>query len=302
MNDKCLGIGAIQAFLDGETAPELSFAITEHTAKCPKCAQIIAEAEEQNSLVFAMLDREMDVLVPTQRLWSSIAVALAEEKKQVSIWAKLRQGLLTAFASPSIAVAASVVLVFAIFAAVWTLRTPVSPLNGPEVAGVTPTRSANSTSTEEINTTATEPIPSGNGPIQVGTTNLPPSKVAELVRTANYRAENRPVRAEPAMARQPVAVSPVDEYLPGEESYVRTIADLKQTVDGRKDLILDPSSRVAYERNIAVVNDNIKRMKDVVRKNPKNQAAKQVLYSSYQSKIDLLNSVVEREELMASMQ
>jgi hypothetical protein len=51
---------------------------------------------------------------------------------------------------------------------------------------------------------------------------------------------------------------------------------------------------------MAVVNDAIRKMKDVVKKNPKNQSAKQVLYSSYQNKIDLLNSVAEREELMAS--
>ncbi len=65
---------------------------------------------------------------------------------------------------------------------------------------------------------------------------------------------------------------------------------------------MSPSVRVSFERDLAVVDDSIKKMKDVVRKNPKNQAAKQVLYSSYQNKIDLLNSIAEREELMASMQ
>ncbi len=82
---------------------------------------------------------------------------------------------------------------------------------------------------------------------------------------------------------------------------MRTIADLKQNVDGQKDRIMNPSSRISYERDMAVVNDAIKKMKEVVKKNPKNQSAKQVLYSSYQNKIDLLNSVVEREELMASL-
>ena len=64
---------------------------------------------------------------------------------------------------------------------------------------------------------------------------------------------------------------------------------------------MNPSSRIAYERDMAVVNDAITKMKEVVKKNPKNQSAKQVLYSSYQNKIDLLNSVVEREELMVSL-
>jgi hypothetical protein len=50
---------------------------------------------------------------------------------------------------------------------------------------------------------------------------------------------------------------------------------------------------------MAVVNDSIQRMRQEVRKNPKNESAKQVLYSSYQNKIDLLNSVTQKEELMA---
>jgi hypothetical protein len=43
-------------------------------------------------------------------------------------------------------------------------------------------------------------------------------------------------------------------------------------------------------------------MRKVVRKNPRNQAARQILYSSYQDKIDLLKSSAQRSELMASVQ
>ena len=48
-------------------------------------------------------------------------------------------------------------------------------------------------------------------------------------------------------------------------------------------------------------NDAIVKMQKEVRKNPKNEAARQVLRSSYQNKIDLLNSVAEKTELMASI-
>jgi hypothetical protein len=65
--------------------------------------------------------------------------------------------------------------------------------------------------------------------------------------------------------------------------------------------MMRPSERVAYERDMAVVNDSIAKMRQEVKKNPKNQSAKQVLYSSYQNKIDLLNSVSQKEELMASL-
>jgi hypothetical protein len=52
---------------------------------------------------------------------------------------------------------------------------------------------------------------------------------------------------------------------------------------------------------MAVVDDAIAKMRKVVQKNPKNESAKQVLYTSYQNKIDLLNSVSQREELVASL-
>jgi hypothetical protein len=42
-------------------------------------------------------------------------------------------------------------------------------------------------------------------------------------------------------------------------------------------------------------------MRVVVKKNPKNEAAKDVLRASYENKIDLLNSVAEKTELMASL-
>lgn len=300
MNDKCLEIGTIQAFLDGETTPELSFNITEHSAACDNCALLIAEAEEENSQVLAMLDRELNTLVPTQRLWSNISVALAEEKSQFSFWDRARGFVFALFANPSLGVAASVLVIAGLFATVWTLRTPVADLPGSDTVASKSVQNPTSR-TEEVNTTSASEMPiaapSPAGPIQVGETHYSPEKVAKLASTANYKPLSQPVRIERAVVLQPAA-----QYLPGEESYLKTIADLKQSVDGRKDLILDPSSRMSYERDIAVVNDSIKRMKEVVRKNPKNQAAKQVLYSSYQNKIDLLNSVVEREELMAALQ
>ncbi|MEK7856828.1 MAG: hypothetical protein AAB288_12115, partial [Acidobacteriota bacterium] len=267
MNDKCFEIGTIQAFLDGETTPELSFRLTEHTAACDKCALLLAEAEEESSEVFAMLDRELNTLVPTQRLWSNITVALAEEKKQVSFWDNARGYLFTLFANPSLGVAASVLVVAGLFAAVWTLKAPVSNDPADVLAVSSEVQSPARTAQVNVMASGEEPIPAPpTGPIKVGETNYSAKEVGRLASTANYRPANQPVKAEHAVVRS----QPAELYLPGEESYVRTIADLKQNVDSRKDLILDPSLRMAYERDIAVVNDSIKRMKEVVKKNPKN--------------------------------
>ena len=39
MNGKCFEIGTIQAFLDGETTPEMSLRLTDHVAGCEACAR-----------------------------------------------------------------------------------------------------------------------------------------------------------------------------------------------------------------------------------------------------------------------
>ena len=82
---------------------------------------------------------------------------------------------------------------------------------------------------------------------------------------------------------------------------MRTIATLEKTVAEQKDSVLRPSERVAYERDMAMVNDNIDRLRLEAKKNPRSGSIKQVLYSSYQNKIDLLNAVSAKEELVASL-
>lgn len=303
MNDKCIEIGTIQAFLDGETSPDLSFKISGHVADCDRCALALADAEEESSVVFSALDREFNSMVPTQRLWSSINEAISYEKAHTSLWDKVRSSVSILFANPSLAVAASVLLVFGIFTAVWNLK-PVgtSTSIGSEVSRTRPQQDSTVTPTVDVAVTEdTEPIQAPGTDLKVKASNLPPDAMRKLATTANFKQGSDQVRVQPAVLRTVVGRNTAEEYLPGEESYVRTISDLKQNVDGQKDRIMSPSSRIAYERDMAVVNDAITKMKEVVKKNPKNQSAKQVLYSSYQNKIDLLNSVVEREELMASL-
>ena len=91
------------------------------------------------------------------------------------------------------------------------------------------------------------------------------------------------------------------ETISGEDTYVKTIASLTETVNSQKDQTLRPSARVSFEKDLAIADDTISKMKAEVKKNPKNEAAKQVLRNSYQNKIDLLNSVTEKSELMATL-
>ena len=288
MNGKCLDMGTIQAFLDGETKPEASLQLANHIGSCTACAERLAVAEEENSFVFSALDREMNTLVPTQRLWSRINESIEVQKANEPIWKQVYAFIAMSLASPSLTAAAGVLIIFGFVAVMWTLRSsdpvvtyvaPPSILDAPSGGPVA--RPSNETDSMQT---------SQNGPTYVSRSNQPAKELENLVREANRRNE---IRATNAIY---IPKGP----LPGEHSYLKTITDLRETVDGRKDAVFNASGRVAFERDLAVVNDAIKRTQKVVRSNPRNQAARQGLYSAYQDKIDLLNTVAQRDELIAS--
>lgn len=283
--DKCLDIGIIQAFLDGELSHDETSRVSSHMALCDTCAIALAEAESEATFVFSALDRELDTLVPTQRLWNKINDSIAEEKAQMPWWEKAWALVSVGLMNPSIAVAASLVIVVGVFAAVWMNRAPVN-MAGPtnNIAAVKPPTTA--------------PAPSNN----ITVSDVPDT----VVSSDTPRIERAAFRAEPRRATVATAVVRTNstsfaDPLAGESSYVSTISTLSKTVEDKKDGVLRPSQRVAFERDMAMVDDSIAKMRKEVKRNPKNETARQVLYSSYQNKIDLLNSVAQKEELMASI-
>ncbi|MEP7076662.1 MAG: zf-HC2 domain-containing protein [Acidobacteriota bacterium] len=290
MNGNCLDIGTIQAFLDGELTPDVSMSVTNHIAGCDNCSFMLGEAEEESAFVFPVLEREMNSLVPTQRLWTRINDSIAIEKENAPFWRKFLDAVASQLRNPSLAVAASVLIIFGLIAGIYSVETKTSE-TGRKVA-VVPTKDNQPISVQAPvrNLVTTVPLDAAPKPRPLSNN----SKFAVI--QADYR---KPVRN--IQPTDGTAAASTDGYLPGEESYVKTIVNLNQTIAGKKDTAMRPSQRVSYERDLAVVNDSIKRMRDEVRKDPKNESAKQVLYSSYQNKIDLLNSVAQKEELVASL-
>lgn len=285
MND-CLDIGLIQAFLDGELNHAETSRVSSHIASCDDCAVLLARAEDESALVFPALEREFNTLVPTQRLWSRINDSIEAERAGrpflQKTWAFVRVSLL----SPSFAGAAGLLIVTAIFAWVWMGRT-TSPSD--DVASVSRSNPQPSVASVSLpNAVPAEPA------------SEPRARTKVYVERAAYRVEQaRPIAK--SLGKPVDAIATSTGYMPGEESYVKTISSLGKTVDDKKDMILRPSQRVSFERDMALVNDSIAKMKKEVKRNPKNESARQVLYSSYQNKIDLLNSVAQKEELMVSI-
>lgn len=299
--DRCFDEGIVQAFLDGELASDLSENVACHVALCEKCAMMLAVAEEESSFAFAALDAEFNALVPTERIRTRLFETIATERKP--FWQKIF-GKGFRWTSPSVAAFASLILVVGLFATLWIARE--NSMNDSQIAV-----------TEKPQSTVAAPLspaksvdstPAADSPVPFEYV----EPVAPPIRQASYKPKNENrFEAQKAVyktgnniVRPPVDRAPAEtsyNAISGEESYLKTIATLQQSVDNRKDELMKPSMRVAFEKDMAVVDDAIKKMQREVRKNPKNEAAREVLRSSYQNKIDLLNSVTEKSELMASL-
>jgi hypothetical protein len=294
--EKCFDEGVIQAFLDGELASDLSEKVACHVATCDACAVSLATAEEESSFAFAALDIEFNTLVPTERIRTRLFETIAAERK--SFWQKIfGEGF--RWTNPSVAAFASLILVVGLFATLWIARensageNQIAANNQPQttVAKTSPAKVENEI--PAVNPAVPFVEDERQAP-QIRQINAKPKNENKFeVQKAVYKPaeEDRTpfVRTEP----QP------REAIAGEESYLKTIATLQQDVENRKDQLLKPSLRVAFEKDMAVVDYAIKKMKTEVRRNPKNEAAREVLRSSYQNKIDLLNSVTEKSDLMA---
>ncbi len=297
MTEKCFDSGTIQAFLDGELSSDKMEAISRHVALCDDCAVSLAEAEEESAFAFSALEQEFNTLVPTTRLWTKINDSIEREKK--SFW----KPIFAFFSNPTVAAFASLLIVFGFFAVMLSLQS-----NAPTDFA------AKTVLNQERNSV---PISNPVAPnIQMPLENNKPE--IALVNSRNEKSEYRAAKADfikrevkfnkKAAPNQLAETSSDDseqrtanENVSGEESYVRTIATLTETVKNRKDEVLNSSARFAFERDLAVTDDAIKKMKSEVKQNPKNETAKQILRASYQNKIDLLNAVAEKNELMASL-
>jgi hypothetical protein len=296
MMEKCFDEGTLQAFLDNELAPELSQAIARHLVDCDPCANLLAEVEEETSFAFAALEQEFNTLVPTQRLWTKINESIEVQHRKRSFW----QSVLTlvssiSFTNPHVIAFGSLLLIVGV---VSTLIVVKSDTVSRDVAVTRPSLPVEQTAkVENLTPPSDRVVP----PVEKVRNDKPKNAVTPQYRVekANF-VESKPFK-KPESNTPVVPSQTAPQFLDGEESYVDTIARLEQTVNKNKDEVLKPAARFSYEKDLAVVNDTISKMRKEVRKNPKNEDAKQILFASYQNKIELLNSVTQRSALMASL-
>jgi hypothetical protein len=81
------------------------------------------------------------------------------------------------------------------------------------------------------------------------------------------------------------------QLLPGEKSYLQTIARLDSTIKAQQ--AMRPSLQVEYERNLAVVDRAIAATRSAAKSNPNDPDAADFMFAAYQSKVDLLNTIAD---------
>lgn len=321
--DKCFDEGTIQAFLDGELGSKMIDKVTSHIALCDSCALAIAEAEQESEYAFAALEKEFDTLVPTQRLWTKINDSIEYEANKRSIWQTLSEYL----TNPMAAAFASLIIAFGLFIGViGFIDSQTGDIARFDLTGEYDVKDNSITGDKEIIDLAPDVLAiSADNNESVGdngTTDsprpvrtIPANNNKYLVVNASYNEKgngrkgngkvNR-IKKQPTPKPIPTEVNNSQfatqvAYLPGENTYVRTIETLEQKVNERKDYVLNASARFSYEKDLAVADDAINKMREEVKKNPKNTAAREVLRSAYQNKIDLLNALSEKTELLVSL-
>ena len=281
---ECLDEGILQSYFDGELSNEHMEGVTSHLVSCMKCAAAARELEGEVILLSSALAHEFDATVPTELLRHRIDVAVGglQLGNQNAIrnpgvmagrgWLQSVTALFALTPQRTFGYAAlAVMLAFGTIIGVIQLRPSPSPTvnNQDKVAQAPESRPVTKTEkTEGIPTPVASPSVVASDPVK----------------------RPRPERLRATESNQAVAEV---KLLPGERSYLKTIAALDSTIKSKSNRPMRPSLRAEYERNLAVVDRALAATRNAAKKNPNDPDAAEFMFNAYQSKVDLLNTVAD---------
>jgi anti-sigma factor RsiW len=287
---ECLDEGILQSYFDGELSREHMEGVASHLVSCLKCAAAARELEGEAILLSSALTSEFDATVPTERLRHRIDVAVAglqlghqNTVRQPAVmagggWLQSLSALFAITPQRTFGYAAlAVVIAFgAIIGAIQWRQSPSPTIANENNVAVAPTqvpvtKTSNSGSDE---VSAVMPAPVANPPVVVN---------APVQRT-------RSIRPRTTLSNQAVAQV---KLLPGERSYLKTIAALDSTIKASSNRPMRPALQAEYERNLAVVDRALAATRNAAKKNPNDPDAAEFMFNAYQSKVDLLNTVAD---------
>ncbi len=283
---ECLTEEILQQYFDGELEGERMESTALHLAGCEACTASLLQLEVECNLLCAALAPEFDVVVPTERLQRRIEAAIAglqlvsPARSRTSIsplrnWLESLSALITLSPQRTLGYASLVaVLAFAAIFGItrWRSADPGIPSDQAIAHNVG---------------TAVPPPPVVTAPSPV---DLAAARKTSLAPSTVQRTKpSRKPSTSPRLTDQGVAEV---KLLPGERSYLKTIAALDTTIkSGNK--TMRPALQAEYERNLALVDRAIAATRTAAKRNPNDPDAADFMFSAYQSKVDLLNTIAD---------
>jgi hypothetical protein len=306
---KCLDEAALQKFLDAELSPEETLAAEAHLAACEACAAALGEAQSELAFFAETFAPDTSISVPTERLRTRIEAAIAdqrasqiqhaatEERWSLRNWfASLAASLTLSPANVAAFASLAAIIVFGvIFAVVQSRLTNTTP-GETERQEIATTSGTSEETTPTVNGTDNSKNKETN--VAANTTKNPGEDL--MVKVSSTR--ERPRHSSNRVKRPSTRAAKTDAgnaLLPGEGDYLEAIASLDKVIDAGGDLVLRPSERADYERNLALVDEAIRASRRNALRNRRDPEATQFLYSAYKNKVELMNAVAGQTQFAA---
>ena len=295
---ECLDEAILQSYFDGELSGQQLESVTSHLAACKICAVTAREIEAETALLAAALAPEFEAAVPTEQLRQRLDAAVAGLQTQrlpvrETSTFSARGWLQSLFAplsfTPQRAFGyAGLVLVLG-FAAIlgitqWRTQSPgVNLAANNDPSAITKGNLSDAPAPAAVES----PAPATGGSETVAT-------VAATTTPKNTPVKRRPTIAPTTAAGNVAATRPDDrvKLLPGERSYLQTIAELDSTIKANE-RPMRPSLQAEYQRNLALVDRALAATRNAAKKNPNDPDAAEFMMAAYQNKVNLLNAVAE---------
>lgn len=282
---RCLDEAMLQSYFDGELSTSMMESATSHLASCAVCSAAARELEEENALLSEAFALEFADSVPTERLRRRIDAAVSgleivpTTQQQPGVVSGFFSSIASLFSfTPQRALGYAALLIVLAFGVIFGIvrfnhdsQVEQARVDQPQPPKVVQPK-AQPTVENVVAQNEDPPVE------RVKQTNEP------VIKPVSYKRASTPKKVTPKS--EPV------KLLPGERSYLQTIAKLDSTIrEGQKDM--RPALQAEYQRNLAVVDRAIAATRTAAKKNPSDPDAADFMFAAYQSKVDLLNTIAD---------
>jgi hypothetical protein len=285
---ECLQEEVLQSYLDGELRGQRVEQVAFHLTACVGCAAFARQLEQENSVLAAALAPEFESAVPSERLRQRVEAAIASARVEAAAGQTSSSSLgawlssisnLFAFTPQRALGYASLMLIVGFALIMGMMRWQTVPPTPPDslVATASPAPSPEATPAPPVNS-------------------VPPPSAKEPKKTVSDRRQRGSAIARRAGSSQPESLANHVKLLPGERSYLQTIAQLDSTIKAEK-ATMKPGVQAEYQRNLAFVDRTLAVARTAAKSNPNDPDATEFMFSAYQSKVDLLNTVAQARVL-----